>query len=316
MPHAYDGGLTEIRPGTFAYLRPPGTWGWSNSGLIADGGDALLVDAAYTLELTAKMLAEIHAALPAARIARAVLTHGNGDHCYGVPALGEVELIATGACAETIEHEVSAETLSTLIAHGPEPLRGYLARHFGAFDFTGAILPAPDRAVTGRSALRVGTREVELIEVGPAHSEGDLAVYVPDVKTLFAGDIVFAHDTPIAWSSAQGMVAACLTLRETGAELVVPGHGPVVEAGYLDVARSYFEHVLDHAQRLGQAGLAYHEAAARIPLERYADWALPERVVLSTAAAYRDLGLPVHDGPLEILTRLAAFADLSRGTAG
>ena len=309
MSHAYDWGLTEVRPDTLAYLRPPGTWGWSNSGLIVSGDEAVLVDAAYTLELTRRMLAEISAALPDVRIARACLTHGNGDHCYGVPALGGVELVATRACADTIEHEVSAAALTTLMASGPKPLDDYLTRHFGAFDFTGAVLPEPDVTVSGRSTFRLGSREIELIEVGPAHSAGDLAVYVDDVRCLYAGDIVFAHDTPIAWASARGMIEACRTLRATGAEVVVPGHGPVVEAGYLDVARGYFEHLLEHAERFGRAGLPYHEAAARVPLDRYASWLLPERIVLSTAAAYRDLGLPVEDGPVEILRRVAHFAE-------
>ena len=308
MSHAYDWGLTEVRPDTFAYLRPPGTWGWSNSGLIVSGDEAVLIDAAYTLELTARMLAEISAALPHVRIVRACLTHGNGDHCYGVPALGGVELVASRACADTIDHEVSAQALTGLMAHGPEPLPAYLTQHFGAFDFEGAILPHPDVTVTGRTAIRAGSREIELIEVGPAHSAGDLAVYVDDAKCLFTGDIVFAHDTPIAWESVTGMIKACRTLRETGAELLVPGHGPVVQADYLDVARGYFEHLLTHAQRLGQAGLPYHEAAAHIPLDRYASWHLPERILLSTAAAYRDLALPVDDTPIEILRRMAALA--------
>ncbi|WP_307846819.1 MBL fold metallo-hydrolase, partial [Actinospica durhamensis] len=117
------------------------------------GDEAVLIDAAYTLELTARMRAEIEAALPHVRIVRACLTHGNGDHCYGVPALGGVEVVATRACADTIDHEVSAEALTSLMASGPEPLQSYLTQHFGAFDFAGAVLPHPDTTVTGHTSF-------------------------------------------------------------------------------------------------------------------------------------------------------------------
>lgn len=303
-------GLVALgRPDTFAYLRPPGTWGYSNSGLILDGHTGVLVDAAYTVEMTATMREEIAAALPGLQIDRIALTHGNGDHCFGLAALGDIEVLTARSCAETIEHEVSPDAMRHLIAHGSEPMRAYLAHHFGHFDFTGAVLPTSTAVFDGRMQVRVGRREIELIEVGPAHSPGDLIVNVPDAAVAFAGDIVFAHDTPIAWTSVQGVIDACHTLRATGAEQIVPGHGPIVGPSYLDLARGYFEDVLDHAVHLGTAGVPYQEAARRMPLKRYASWQLPERIVLSMNAAYRDLGLPT-DGPLGTIEHMARFAGL------
>ena len=40
----YRKGLQDIGNGCFAWLQPDGGWGFSNSGLISDGGETLLVD--------------------------------------------------------------------------------------------------------------------------------------------------------------------------------------------------------------------------------------------------------------------------------
>ena len=53
----YQKGLQETGNGIFSYLQPDGSWGWSNSGLIVDGGQSLLVDTLFDAPMTRKMLA-------------------------------------------------------------------------------------------------------------------------------------------------------------------------------------------------------------------------------------------------------------------
>jgi len=306
----HETGLTALADGTYAFLRRPG-WGWSNSGLITDGDEAVLVDTAYTLALTEQMLGEIAVARPGLAITRCVLTHGNGDHAYGAQALpGSVEIITSTACADSLEHEIAPAVMVAAMAASPDPLRSYLAEHFGHFDFTGAAVPAVDTTFEGRTELVLGTRRIELIGLGPAHTTGDVAVHVPDAGVLYAGDIVFCEDTPIAWASALGMIEACRTLTGTGARLIVPGHGPVVPLDYLEEVSSYFEHLLEHATRCASAGMPYHEAAACMPLAHFAHLGLPERRMISMAAAYRDLGHSVgeEESVERILFRTAALA--------
>ena len=49
-----------------------------------------------------------------------------------------------------------------------------------------------------RLTRNVGTKIVELIEVGPAHTGGDTLAFVPADKTIFTGDILFIHGHPIS----------------------------------------------------------------------------------------------------------------------
>ena len=45
-------GLHDLGQGSFAYLQPDGSWGWSNAGLITHGEESLLVDTLFDLHLT------------------------------------------------------------------------------------------------------------------------------------------------------------------------------------------------------------------------------------------------------------------------
>ena len=55
----YTNGLHELGNGCYAYLQPDGTWGYSNSGLIVDGAETLLVDTLMDLKRTSDMLASM-----------------------------------------------------------------------------------------------------------------------------------------------------------------------------------------------------------------------------------------------------------------
>ena len=95
--------LHEIGNGIYAYTQLPGSWGWSNAGLITDGHQSLLVDTLFDQKLTAEMLETMRRAIPAAsRIGTVVNTHGNGDHCYGNALVAGAEIIGTPGCVEDL----------------------------------------------------------------------------------------------------------------------------------------------------------------------------------------------------------------------
>ena len=117
----------------------------------------------------------------------------------------------------------------------PYPRRGdvaaiaaYVREALEPFSFEEVRLVQPTRTFSGQLELEVGGREVRLIEVGPAHTPGDLIVWVPDARIAIAADILFIGVTPIMWAGPlEGWVAALERLLELGAERFVPGHGPV-----------------------------------------------------------------------------------------
>jgi len=143
--------------------------------------------------------------------------------------------------------------------------------------------------------------------VGPAHTSGDVLAYVPDAGVVFAGDVLFMGDHPIAWTGPlENWIAVCDLILETGAQRIVPGHGPVTDQAGVRQFRRYLQIVAEQGARMHVAGLPYWEAAARTALPReYQNWGRRERLVISMAALYAHLGSPRDD----VLTVLAHAAE-------
>ncbi len=240
--HPYTKGLHEVGDGVFAYLQPDGGWGWSNAGLVVDGESSLLVDTLFDLKLTAEMLDAMRSATPAARdIDIVVNTHANGDHCWGNQLVRDAEIVASRRCAEELP-ELPPSVLAGLVDSAPEGPMGDMLRHmFGAFDFHDIELVLPSTTFDGELTLRVGDTEVRLIEVGPAHTQGDVVAHLPAHGVVFTGDILFHGGHPIVWAGpVSNWVAACDRVIELAPDTVVPGHGPVCDTAAVAAERDYF----------------------------------------------------------------------------
>ena len=89
-------GLHDLGNGGYAWLQPDGGWGYSNSGLIVDQGENLLVDTLFDLAHTREMLDAFRASVPAAkRIGTLVNTHSNGDHTFGNQLVSGARILAS-----------------------------------------------------------------------------------------------------------------------------------------------------------------------------------------------------------------------------
>jgi glyoxylase-like metal-dependent hydrolase (beta-lactamase superfamily II) len=293
---SYTKGLHELGDGLYAYLQPDGGWGWSNAGLVVDGDATLLIDTLFDLSLTEQMLAEMRRAVAAAeRIDTVVNTHANGDHCYGNQLVKDAQIIASSRAAEEML-EVPPSMLAALNA-APGEIGELFRGFFGAFDFDGIEPTLPTRTFDGRLDVEVGGRVIELIEVGPAHTAGDILAYVPDAKTMFTGDILFIGGTPIVWAGPMSnWIAACDLMLGMDIETVVPGHGPVTgKAGVAEV-RDYLVYVESQATERFHAGMDAWDAARDIALGGFAEWGESGRLAVNVEAVYRQLD-PAHHGP-------------------
>jgi cyclase len=289
---AYRKGLHELGDGLFAYLQPDGTWGWSNAGLIAADGTSLLVDTLFDLELTRAMLEAMRPVTDTRPIDAAMNTHGNGDHCFGNELLpADAAIYAT--VKASAEMQATPPQLVNLLktAEGlPEDLAAYTRRIFGPFRFEGIELRPPTATFEGELELRVGDRAVRFVEVGPAHTDGDAIVHVPDAGVVFTGDILFVEGTPIVWAGPfENWLRACDRILALEARVLVPGHGPVTDAKGVHEVKRYLAYVRDEAKARFDAGMDAERAADDIDLSDFAGWGDPERIAVNVATAYREL---------------------------
>lgn len=304
---AYHSGLYKIADGTYAYLQAPGSWGLSNSGLVVAGNAAMLIDTLFTLDLTRGMLNTIAAELPQVSITTLVNTHANGDHCWGNQLLPHAEIVGSAGMAGEMPHEIGPAAMANMLTQSPpdSPLGSYMRRFFGSYDFGGITLTPPTKTFRGRLSLPVGDRTVELVEVGPAHTEGDVIVHVPDVAVVFAGDVLFVGDHPVMWTGPiANWIRACDLLLATGATTVVPGHGPVTDSAGVARMHDYLQYVAKQAHASYDRGVPYHEAALQIDMSDYADWGHRERLVVTLGAIYRELGSPEPDSRITMIEHM------------
>ncbi|MCC5874422.1 MAG: MBL fold metallo-hydrolase [Gammaproteobacteria bacterium] len=287
----YDRGLTDLGGGSWAWLQPDGSWGWSNAGLITDGESNLLVDTLFDLELTGEMLTAMRASIPSARrIERLVNTHANGDHCNGNELVANAEIIASAACAEEMAHENPA-AMAAMKRQASElgDLGEFFLHCFGAFNFEGITQTPPTRTFEGDFELTVGSKTVQLYQVGPAHTRGDTLVHVPDDRIVYTGDILFIEGHPIMWAGPVGnWIDACERILALSPAQVVPGHGPITDARGVRAVRDYLGYIRDEARARYEAGMSASEAARDIHFADYESWGDAERIAVNVATLYRE----------------------------
>ncbi|MFJ4623014.1 MBL fold metallo-hydrolase [Streptomyces sp. NPDC088812] len=206
--------------------------GWDcTAGLVVGAGAALVVDAGSSLAEGARLRMRAEE-LAGRRVTHLALTHPHFDHVFGAAAFAGAEVYAA----------VGAETVLTRRGRGAEELRADAVRH--GLDETAATeavdtLVRPRHLVSGEWTLDLGGgRQVLLANLSPGHTAHDLAVLVPgSPEVVFCGDLVEESGDPQAGPDAvpAHWPAALDRLLDLGGEdaLYVPGHGAVVDAGFV-----------------------------------------------------------------------------------
>lgn len=290
----YTRGLHDLGNGCYAWLQPDGTWGWSNAGLIESAGRTLLVDTLMGLRLTQDMLDAMKRAVPAAaRIDKLVNTHANPDHVLGNERVVGAEIISGRRAAEGIAKMDPAafERMARdwqRMGDGGEFFHETMGE---SFDFSGITIVPPTVTFEGSMVLRIGDKEVRLIDLGPAHTESDTIVHVPQDRTVFTGDLVFNEGTPVMWAGpVRNWIAACDFLTALDVDIIVPGHGPITDRSGVLKQKRYFEFVRDETRKRYDSGIGWEEAARDMALGEFAAWPDAERIVGNVFSLYREFG--------------------------
>ena len=263
--------VVEVADGVVAILQGRGESGVANAGFISADGDALVVDTMMFPE----MAAGIVSALSDRRLqATTVLnTHHHIDHIGGNVAFPDARIVAHPASIHTIETG----------GHPVGVYDGFMPQFAGRFAGMEIVTPEPlDGGVDA-------PRDAELLPFAPAHTPADVAVWIPDSRTLFTGDLCFFRVTPLA---IQGLlsswVAALDALIELQPDRVVTGHCPVGSAGDIAVARDYLAALVAHGQAAVDAGTTLDEAVAEFRFEPAADWPESERTLVNLERAMQE----------------------------
>lgn len=77
--------------------------------------------------------------------------------------------------------------------------------------------------------LELGSRLIEILHVGAAHTAGDSFVWLPQERIVFTGDIVYVGRTPgiMEFSDSAAWLESFAAIEALEPEHVIPGHGPL-----------------------------------------------------------------------------------------
>ncbi len=309
-------GLHEVGNGIYAYLQPSGAWGLNNAGLIVDGEETLLIDTLFDVKCTKEMLTEMQKAVKAAQKINTVInTHANGDHCWGNQLVADSDIIASKKCAQEIK-AFNPKKLALLmqVAKGINATgfigsalgcilgfcgikkiealttaAPFVTEIFGQFNFGEVKLTPPNKTFEKELDVKVGDKNIKLIEVGPAHTKGDVIVYSENDKIVYTGDILFADAHPIIWTGpVSNWIMACDAILKMDVEVIVPGHGPIADKSHVEKLKTYLNYIHTEAFKRYEAGLSAEEAARDIALDDYKAWGEAERIVINIATLYKE----------------------------
>lgn len=219
-----SGRWIEVADGVFArrYVELDQTLG-----LVVGDTHCLVVDTGTDEVHGASMAAAVRFVTPLPWTV--VITHAHFDHFFGANAFLPASVIAHERCRAVI------------LADGDMQRRSWSARFRSdgkaeqAERLASARLVAPNEVITAQARIDLGGRTVTLVHPGPAHTDHDVFVHVPDVRVVFAGDLVEQGAPPSVGPDAHpsDWPAALDVILALEPEIVVPGHGDPVDADFV-----------------------------------------------------------------------------------
>ncbi|UCE10283.1 MAG: MBL fold metallo-hydrolase [Candidatus Thorarchaeota archaeon] len=158
-----------------------------------------------------------------------ILTHKDTDHCFGMN-----EIKKHGATV--IAHEHTANILHAERDLSKNDIAIRVKEKYDPIDVLGdAILTRPERTLTEDTTLNLGD-ELQILSI-PGHTPGDIAVYHPRSKVLFAGDAILEGMDPyirLDSVSVTTWIKNLERLKELDIEWVLPGHGSISRPDIID----------------------------------------------------------------------------------
>ncbi len=273
--------FTEIGRDLWAFTAE----GDPNSGVIIGDDRVMVIEAQATPRLAQQVIDRIRKVTDKP-ITHLALTHYHAVRVLGASAYGAEQVI------------MSEKARAMVVERGQEDWDSEFGRFPRLFEGHESIpgLTWPTTTFSGRMTVYLGQRRVELMQVGRAHTAGDIVIWVPDERVMFTGDIVEYHSACYCgdghfgdWGATLDAVAAF----QPGA--IAPGRGDALVgddmvAAALESTRDFVASTYRPAAAVAARGGSLKDAwdAVRATCDaRFADYAIYEHCLpFNVARAY------------------------------
>jgi len=235
-----------------------------NAGFIVGRTGVLAIDTGTSYLHGRALLAAIRSVTDQP-VRLALITHTRQEFLFGAAAFREqgipiaMQQAATKLMASRCE--TCLQTLRTTL--GEEAMRG-------------TTMFVPDRSFTDPleidAAALIG-RPIQVLYFGHSSGPGDIAVYDPRSRTLFAGGLLDAQRIPdVIDSDLVRWREALRSLQALPAEVIVPGHGPSGSKRVIAGVERYLDQLTTRVRALLKAGAPLSEVPDSTSLPDFASW--------------------------------------------
>jgi glyoxylase-like metal-dependent hydrolase (beta-lactamase superfamily II) len=283
----------KLADGVYAYypsdareINAKGGAAATSGGLIVGSKGALLIESMLNKRLNAQVQT-LTRGITGKPMIYALNTSSHGDHSFGNMYLP--------ASTRIIQHANASAYIQQHLADD----QAFMIKNFGSgrgieeIKARSADLLVP---AGGKLTLDLGGKQVEVIDFGFAQTGGDLFVWEPASKVMWAGNPVIAAKPALPWLLDGHLLATLATLNKVYAFLpedarIVPGHGVVISRADLRWHIDYLTTVKNQVQAAIDQGLSLEQTVKQVTMPEFGGYALFGWVHpgLNVVAAYQDL---------------------------
>ena len=258
----------------------------SNVGVVVGDRGVLVIDSGLGPRNGA-ILADVARRLAPGRTALYVAaTHFHPEHMMGESGFPESAIVV-----RSVGQQLDIDATGAAEGRGVVELFRQLPDR--AADMEGAVYRTPDMLFEGDALIDLGGVRVRLMELGPAHTRGDVGFDVEGDGVVFTGDV--AMDSPIgirsarftsAPTSASTWLASLERLMALEPRHVVPSHGPLGDASMIEKHRAFMTAVRKRVGALKRQRQTADQVAATVTAELAAAHQVPEETTANAARLF------------------------------
>jgi glyoxylase-like metal-dependent hydrolase (beta-lactamase superfamily II) len=272
--------IQKISQGIWSTGMVDGGWHFCNSGIIDLGEKTLVMDTGLCPQ-SARDLKDAAIRLTGKTPRYVINSHWHIDHVRGNQVFQEASILSSSETRKMLitKGKENAElvyagaksqiaVMKRLLANGTKSER--MSARIGISFYEGILeghpvlqITPPDVTFDGNLALYGQNRTVELKQFKNAHSESDIALFLPDEKILFCGDLCYIGWHPcIDMGDAVNLINVLDELIRLGPKIVVPAHGPPGSVKDLEMMKEYIQTLMGLVKKVVNGGGSSEDAAA------------------------------------------------------
>ena len=251
-------------PGTGGEPEPANLGRVGNAGFIVGRTGVLAIDTGTSYLHGRALLAAIRS-VTEQPVRLALITHTRQEFLFGAAAFREqgipIAMQQAAAGLMTARCDTCLKTLRATL--GEDAMRG-------------TTMFQPDTVFTdplGIDAAALIGRPIQVLYYGHSSGPGDIAVYDPRTRTLFAGGLLDAQRIPDVFDSDLPRWRDALrTLQALPIDVIVPGHGPSGSKRIVTEVERYLDQLTARARALLKSGAPLSAVPDAAALPEFASW--------------------------------------------